>query len=119
MEAREQQQAPLPRDLIHAMADAIVDEMTKHPSWSPATRARWAAQNYKPFLDTYPRLADACLNVRTFTDARSVRDMLDMMLGEMRGLEAGSQTFDAASASVGRALGQKYMGRFMPPSPSQ
>lgn len=100
---------PLSVDQIHAVSNAVILEMTKHPSWSVPYRKRWVYDTHRDFWDTYPRLADICLNVRTFTDANETRRLIDMMLEEMKQMEDQSKGFDAASLVVGRNLGEKYI----------
>jgi len=101
----------LPLDLaeLRAAAEALIDEMTKHPSWTTSQRMRHAVREHEAFAQAYPRLIDMCLTVRTFSDARDVRGILDMMLMEMGKLESNSGTFDDASAAVGKSLGDRFL----------
>jgi hypothetical protein len=105
---------PLPLSELRATAEALIDDMTKHPSWSASQRLRHAVRTHEAFTTAYPRLIDMCLNVRTFSDARDVRGILDMMLNEMGKIETSTGTFDDASVAVGKTLG----ARFLPNQPS-
>jgi len=102
---------PIPQsnDQIRAYAQEIMREMTKHPSWNVAQRQSWVATNYNVFSDTYPRLANICSAVKTFSDITDVTRMLDMMLCEMHQIDANTKSFDDASYSVGRNLGDRYI----------
>jgi hypothetical protein len=94
---------------LRATTESLIDEMTKHPSWSTSQRLRYAVRTHEEFAKAYPRLLDMCLNVRSFTDARDVGGILDMMLAEMEKIDANDETFVTSSTVVGKSLGARFL----------
>ena len=94
---------------IRRVTDAIIVEVTKHPSWNNASRLRWVSNNFASFQGTFPHLVNMCIGVQSFTDAKNVRSMLDLMLMEMQQVDSKSKDFEQASIEVGRGLGARYI----------
>jgi hypothetical protein len=100
---------PIPSSDVRRVANDIIAEMTRHPSWSVAQRMRYALREHETFVKSYPKLTEMCIGVHSFTDAQEVRRMLSTMLTEMDKIESLDDTFDGASTTIGKALGDRYL----------
>lgn len=100
---------PLDPSALRESAHALLDEMTKHPSWTAEQRRRYALREHERLAKTYPKLMEMCTGVRSFTEAANVRNMLEMMLSHMQRVEQGEETLEGATDAVGRSLGKRYL----------
>jgi hypothetical protein len=81
-----------------------------------AMRAELAAERHPEFLEAYPKLACMCCQATTAERAEGVRRFLTLMIEQMRGIDAGSATFEDASKNVGVALGEHFLPPRDPPT---
>lgn len=61
------------------------------------------------FAKQHPRLLSMCSSVATKDDASRVLELVDLMLDQMRAIDAGTSTFEGASISVGQSLGERFI----------
>lgn len=72
-------------------------------------RERAATSENPGFAASHPRLLSMCCSATTREEAARVVQFVDMMLSGMASIGSGRETFETASAAVGKVLGDAYI----------
>ena len=102
---------PMDTTAILAVVDEALDAANGASGDEASVEARGAAiaARHPAFAEGYPRLLHVACSSTTPERAAAVRQLLPMMLAQMREIDASSATFESASKTVGLALGDRFL----------